>query len=220
MVNLIQILGKNGQKIRKFFNRDKCASANRGVKFSQARIDKSHGNRSSESYSHPHTEETKAKIGQLSALKFTPEYIINLKSAMYKAGHWINPIEKSDYDIYYELSNWIQPMWNLFDSFENGVFNSKKNPKGMVRDHILSRKDGLFLRIWPELLRHPANCQLLTHAQNVSKRSKSGFTYEQLCDKIIKYSNEWIEQEICLKRIAEYSNGKVYIRKGGSNGHQ
>ena len=197
--------------------RQRCASANKGVKFDENRIYKMHGHRNVESYSRPHTDESKRLIGIKSAQKFTKAYWLKLRAKMYDEGLWIDPNDKDDYAIYYWLADWVKPMWNLFEAVPGGVFNSRSNPQGMVRDHIFSRKDGLELGIWPELLRHPVNCQLLTHPENVSKRSKSWYTYQELCDKIIKYEQEWFEQDICLARINEYSNGKTWIRKEASD---
>ena len=39
-----------------------------------------------------------------------------------------------------------------------GVFNSKTNVNGIVRDHIFSRAMGFKFKVFPEILRHPCNC--------------------------------------------------------------
>lgn len=196
--------------------REACASANSGVKFDQDRINRMHANRSSESYSHKHTAESKRLISIKSSAKYTDEYLDRFRSTMYDLGHWIDPKDKSDYEIYFSEADWVKPMWDLFENVNGNIFNSFSNPNGLVRDHILSRKDGFELGIWPEILRHPCNCQLLTNSQNSSKRRNSWLTFNELSDKILSYSKEWFEQELCLKKIDEFKNGKLWNRKEAS----
>lgn len=58
--------------------------------------------------------------------------------------------------------------------------NRGNNLSGISRDHRLSVLDGYILGISPELMKHPANCQLLLHTKNQQKNRKSSITYEQL----------------------------------------
>jgi hypothetical protein len=189
-----------------------AGSANRGKKFNPDRVKKMHGHRTKDSYSRIHTEETKQKIGLLSSEKWTEEFKQKFKKRMIENGQWISEADKTDYEIYAALSNWVKPMWNLFESVEGGVFNAKTNPKGSVRDHILSRMDGFDMHIWPELMRHPVNCQIIRHSRNASKRRKSEQSYEELKQKIIEYNKDWFEQDICLQRLKEYDAGNKWHR--------
>ena len=43
-----------------------------------------------------------------------------------------------------------------------------------VRDHIFGRKNGFVLGVFPEIIRHPANCQIITHSDNIKKSLKNG----------------------------------------------
>lgn len=205
--------------------RDKAGSANRGKKFSKERIERMHGHRTFESYSRPHTEETKKKIGQKSKEKFTENYKKNYRQKMESLGIWIPLEEKTDYEIYFKESDWIKPMFSeLYDEYKNliesyGVFDAFKNTKGVVRDHAFSRKSGFDLGVPPEILRHIENCQIILHSDNVKKNvskniSSDSLTLEELLDKIenTKYT-DWEEQEICLAKIKDYKNGKRWNRK-------
>lgn len=65
--------------------------------------------------------------------------------------------------------------------------NRGNNLKGISRDHIISINYGFENNISPEIISHPANCQLLRHNENISKGKKCGLTLDQLLDKIAKW---------------------------------
>lgn len=62
------------------------------------------------------------------------------------------------------------------------------NLNGIMRDHILSARDGYVDKIDPKIISHPANCRLLTAEDNMSKNSKSAMTLEELLKKIEKWN--------------------------------
>jgi len=70
------------------------------------------------------------------------------------------------------------------------------------------------------LLRHPANCQLITHRENLIK-AKKGHRYrdgnsinlKQLFNLIKKFKLNWYEQKLCLKTIKNY-RGKQVVNGG------
>lgn len=205
--------------------RFKAGTANRGKKFSKERIERMHGHRTFESYSRPHTQDTKEKISKKSKEKFTDEYKRLHRQIMEEKGHWISLDKKTDYEIYFNESNWIKPMFDEL-YYENrslvetyGIFNAFSNTKGVVRDHAFSRKSGFELGVFPEILRHIENCQIILHSDNVKKNvskniNSDSLSLEELFDKIENtcYTN-WEEQEVCLARIKEYRNGKRWNRK-------
>ena len=200
-----------------------CGKSNRGKKFSEERVQKMHGNRTRDSYSHPHTPERKKLIGELSARKWTDEYRTAHRTKMEASGHWIPLDRKSDWEIYQKQANWCKRMFDIVDDTQKmldtyGIFNAHTNTKGVVRDHIYSRKTGFFEGVFPEILRHPANCQLLLHADNVAKKSqryvdRNDITLEQLFDAIKRYTKPWHEQELVLQLIEDYEHNKRYERK-------
>ncbi len=62
--------------------------------------------------------------------------------------------------------------------------NKRNNIGGVSRDHMLSIKDGYLLGVPPDIMSHPANCQLMVHSMNISKNKKSSITYNGLLQRI------------------------------------
>lgn len=58
--------------------------------------------------------------------------------------------------------------------------NHGNNLNGVSRDHKFSVNEGFKQNVDPEIIRHPANCQLLRHNDNVSKFDKCSITLEEL----------------------------------------
>jgi len=203
--------------------RYRLGNSNRGKKFSKELIQKMHSGRTPDSYSKPHTEKSKALIGIKSREKFTEEYKESQRAKMEEMGYWRPLSEIESYEIYFKECNWTERMFDLVPDEnnllkENGVFNNKNNTKGVVRDHILGRKKGFSDGIFPEIIRHPCNCQLILHRDNVAKaqrgkgRPDSSMEIGELFEKIINYENEWHEQEKCLELIKRYNNGERWQR--------
>lgn len=214
-------------------NRFMAGSANRGKKFDQARIEKMHANRTRESYNiKPRSEHTKKLIGKKSSEKWTAEYRHRNRQSRERLGQWVKLEDKKDRDIYFNASNWTKskkPERDIFKLITNpacisyleqlGKFNPHaNNTTGVVRDHIFCRADGLQYKVFPEILRHPANCQLLPHADNLSKKTKryrdrSDLTLQQLFDKIENYTEQWFEHEFVLQKIQAYKNGERWYNE-------
>ena len=100
---------------------------------------------------------------------------------------------------------------------EFGVFNCRNNSKGVVRDHAYSRKSGFENKVFPEILRHPCNCRIITHSDNTKKRKAryvdaDSITLQSLFNEIIKYEGKWDEQQKCLSLINDYFSGKRWNR--------
>lgn len=192
-----------------------CGKSNRGVKFTKERVAKMHANRSRESYSRSHTIESRERIGVKSKEKWTEDYKKKHKEKMISLGYWVDPLEQP-YREYYKNSNWCENMVAYFspeeeESFRSFGFYNRNNPKGMVRDHIVSRKTGYSFNIPYFIIRHPANMQLITHGENISKGFKDRslpedvtfLMVESLLDRIEKYDLIWKEQDICVNFIKE-----------------
>ena len=155
--------------------RHKCALANLNKKFSKERINKMHAHRNASSYSHSHTNESKILIGLKSKAKFTEEYNLKYRQTMYNSGKWINPDSLEDFQLYKKLAAWSRNMWDILIEDEcklnlakHGIYNIKHNKTGMTRDHKISILYGFNNKIFPEIIRHPCNLQLLTLSQNLS----------------------------------------------------
>jgi len=98
-------------------------------------------------------------------------------------------------------------------NYENDVFNGISNPHGIVRDHRFSRRSGFELKIFPEILRHPCNCEILKNADNISKGKNNSISLEELFKRIINYDKHWNEQSLCIYLISRYKEGYRYERK-------
>ena len=171
----------------------------------------------------PMSEEQKRKIGIRSSEKFTEEYKAKYRKTMEDRGYWIPLAEKDPYDLYFKKCDWIDRMFDIPQVLgsallvEHGVFNMKTNTKGVVRDHRFGRKSGYTMKVFPEIMRHPANCRIITHANNVSKaqkgKSKSTdceITLDELFDAIENFMGEWKEHGECLHLIKLYRQGNMY----------
>jgi hypothetical protein len=62
--------------------------------------------------------------------------------------------------------------------------NRGNNIDGVSRDHMFSVRDGFRLGILPEIVKHPANCNLMLHKDNNVKKTKSSITITQLLERI------------------------------------
>lgn len=202
-----------------------AGSANRGVKFSQERIEKMHGHRTKESYGagKPKTEDHREKLAITSKERFTVDYKAKQRKVMEERGYWVPLNQKSDYQLYFKEADWIDQMFNLFESIlltEYGVFNAYNNTNGVVRDHKFSRSSGFMLKVFPEILRHPENCDIILHGENVRKHHNKNtktdsLSLEELFDNIKNSSFEWKEQKLCLKLIKLYEQQHRWKRNGG-----
>lgn len=73
--------------------------------------------------------------------------------------------------------------------------NKKNNPSGVTRDHMYSVKSGFDNKVLPEIIAHPANCQLMLYVDNVSKNKKSSITLEELQQRIMKWESKYGKYE-------------------------
>lgn len=217
---------KHSEFIKEVFKNDKirykCGNANRGVTFSQERIHKMHGGRSKESYSRPMSDETKEKVGLASRLKFTDEYKEKQRKTMEDLGYWTPLDEKDPYSIYFNISDWIHQMYPLIE------VNNTIPSKDRVRDHIIPRWVAYALKIFPEITRHPLNCQILSRGDNtrkgISDRKVPIIDWEirliELIESILCYDKEWCEQENAINSCHAYLNGQRWsniVRKEASD---
>lgn len=61
---------------------------------------------------------------------------------------------------------------------------SASNPTGVSRDHMLSISLGWKMNIPPNVMRHPANCELMIFEDNRQKGGRSSINYDQLMKRI------------------------------------
>jgi hypothetical protein len=174
---------------------------------------------------HFHSDESKKIIGKKSSAKFTSEYKKRVRKKLEENGKLIPMDMMDDYLLYKQFSNWKERMIDLIDDekqlillSEHGIFNCKTNKKGTVRDHMFSRYSGWKNGVFPELIRHPCNCEILLHGDNL--RKKKGWhgdtdsqTFEELVGKIQNFNKKWKEQSVCIELIKKYNQGLRYNKQ-------
>jgi len=167
----------------------------------------------------PHSDASRKKIGIKSKEKFTPSFKEKFRRKMESAGIWIADQARSDYEVYFREAHWPKRMLDLANEEDAknlsilGLWNPFNNLKGLVRDHAFSRRDGFDIKVFPIILRHPANLRLISNSDNIRKSGTSSISIEELMNRIIMYKHLWFEQEDCIKAIAEFKQGKRWVRK-------
>lgn len=168
------------------------------------------------------SSQAKINIGIASAARYTPEYKKQLRLRLERNGTIIPISQKDDFEFYKILANWPERMFDhitdqqqLLRLKELGIWHCKINKKGLVRDHIYSRRSGFRNLIHPEILRHPSNLQLLTSSENIGKKihryiDRDDQTLDELFKKIRNFRGTWFEQITCLNRVIEYEQGLRY----------
>jgi hypothetical protein len=68
--------------------------------------------------------------------------------------------------------------------------NKKLNLNGLSRDHKISVTDAIKNSYDPYYISHPLNCQIMTHADNSKKHSKSSISYCDLVKLVDEYDNK------------------------------
>lgn len=84
--------------------------------------------------------------------------------------------------------------------------NRGNNLNGVSRDHMFSCNEGLKQLIDPYLISHPANCKLMLHSLNASKRNKCSITFKQLKERV----NAWNKKYGTYTNIVDYSYFEPY----------
>lgn len=69
--------------------------------------------------------------------------------------------------------------------------NKGNNLNGVSKDHLYSVKDGFKNKVSPDLIKHPANCELLIHIDNQKKNSKSKITIDELKIRIKNFNEKY-----------------------------
>ena len=201
-----------------------CASCSRKGEKSKDRIAKklaTEKEKRANGYKRTVSEDGRQRMGIASSKKFTEEYKLRIRKIFETAGKW-TPIEQvEDYELYYKLANWKnQPITDytvgveLLKDFP--MFSKmQRSSTSLVRDHMYSRKKGFYDKVFPEILRHPANCQIMHHVDNFNKGKRKddcSITLDELFNRIKSWPIPYVEQEKCLNLIVQYQNGERYER--------
>jgi len=171
-----------------------------------------------------HTAETKKLISEISKTRCQDaEYRKRYRKAMEEAGAWIPLSMREPYYVYRDKTSWIENMFDLITDQnqldllkQHGAFHTYTNTKWVVRDHMYSRRSWFEYQVFPEIMRHPCNCQIITHRDNLKKRRTryedgDSQTLQELFNKIKNYKGTWQEHDIALERIKQYENWERYF---------
>lgn len=111
---------------------------------------------------------------------------IDLSKSQYRAACQFNFKLRDYYD-------WFITAFPLIESFGwYSPSNKGNNLVGCSRDHMYSVSEGYKNNISAEIIRHPANCQVMQHPQNQKKRSNSSITLEDLHMRIERFNNLYL----------------------------
>lgn len=112
-----------------------------------------------------------------------------------------------EWKFYWREANWISGF----------KYTNKKNlrEKGLCRDHIVGRKQGFDLRIYPEIIRHPANCKIILWADNTKKarRTPDETQVPLLFERILTYSGNYPEHHHAVDLVKKYISGERWVKE-------
>jgi hypothetical protein len=83
----------------------------------------------------------------------------------------------------FNLELLTQVGWVSFGGKRGGT----KNPTGLSRDHRVSVNEAKRFNYDPYYISHPCNCELITHIENMKKKTKSSISYEELVILVNKF---------------------------------
>ena len=104
------------------------------------------------------------------------------------------------YKVYRPLCEFDFNVYKYKDEFELSLIteygwysptNKKNNQNGVSKDHIYSVHDGFKNNVDYEIIKHPANCQLMKHIDNNKKKCQSLITLNELLERIKKWNEKF-----------------------------
>ena len=111
--------------------------------------------------------------------KYHPSIKLSLRTYLARAGFKFNVF---DYPTKFDISLIEQHGWYS----PGGKFGRNKNTNftGVSRDHLYSVQEGWINDVDPEILGHPANCQIILQSENISKGNRSSISLDDLLHRI------------------------------------
>jgi len=118
-----------------------------------------------------------------------------MRKTMESKGKWKIFKNMDDYELYFKRSsfkfgfNFPMSKKEKYLLETKGIFSAKHNSRGVVRDHLLSRRYGFENNIPVWIISHPANCEIILHSENVRRSftNDNQITLEELLEKISQY---------------------------------
>lgn len=129
--------------------------------------------------------ETKGRVNQrfcsvkcgAASHKSSNEYLAYRHACKFGFNVWDYP-EEFDLNLIYKYG-WYKPK------------NRGDNLKGVSRDHKISITFGWENGIDPAIIKHPANCKLMRHNENISKHKKCSIELQQLKESIESWEKKY-----------------------------
>lgn len=183
-------------KIKSEETKKKIALANKGKKHSEESIDKRSGKNNVnyiDGRSLKNNTNKKDKVNNKRKCKYCCNYNIEKK---HKA--ICDDCRVDYYEVYRPSCEFKFDIKKCKDKFDfrlveqHGWYspsNKGNNLNGVSRDHMYCVRDGFINKIDPEIIRHPANCNLMKHTDNNLKNYTSSITLDELLKRI----EEWKE---------------------------
>lgn len=110
-----------------------------------------------------------------------------------------------------EPHGWYSPCGN------HGKNRHLMNLDGVSRDHLFSVSDGFKRRVPPRLLAHPANCQLMHHRANSSKKGRSEISLGELINRVARWDHRYNGEHSSRRTVNPLPSRKVRSAASGSN---
>jgi len=108
--------------------------------------------------------------------------------------------DKSDFQKYRIDCNFKFNIYDFSEEFnlelirEHGLYSAKNrgnNLNGVSRDHRISVRFGFDNKIDSNIISHPANCEIMQHAKNSSKRTKNSISLTELLENIKTWDKKY-----------------------------
>ena len=118
-------------------------------------------------------------------------------SVLTHGGRLCQECRLKSYPIYYSECLFRFNIYKYPDEFDlslanlYGWYSPQKNIRGVSRDHIFSASKAFHLNIDPIIIRHPANCKLMIHLDNLRKSNTCNITIEELKIKILEFDKKY-----------------------------
>jgi hypothetical protein len=94
---------------------------------------------------------------------------------------------KFTFNVYHYSELFDIALLNKVGWFSPGGKAGQWNMSGLSRDHKVSVTEAIKNRYDPFYITHPLNCELMPHAQNNKKKTKSSMSYAELVDLVNTY---------------------------------
>jgi hypothetical protein len=121
--------------------------------------------------------------------KKIPKYKITCDDCRYQYYKFYRPSCEFDFDF-----KTFEAEFNTTDLKKLGWYspsNKGNNLNGVSKDHMYSVKEGFINKIDPEIIKHPANCQLLKYSENSIKKTSCSITIDELISRIKEWNDKF-----------------------------